>query len=120
MATIKIKFNLIEEDFHGIIEMAGYGIAYWACSLEKTSRGYVVVDSMKTKTESGELIRVKKTLTRASLERAGVGLFTERKLNNYYMSAIDRLVFKGDSSDVGSDIADVIIQQACFGEVIYG
>jgi len=120
MATIKLKFNLIEADFHGIIEMAGYGIAYWARSLEKTSRGYVVVDSMKTKTDSGELIRVKKTLTRASIERAVVGLFTERPLNNYYMSAIDRLVFKGDSSDVGSDIADVIVQQACFGSVIYG
>ena len=119
MATIRIKFNLTEEDFQGIIEMAGYGIAYWARSLEQTSRGYVVVDSMKTKVD-GEYIRIKKTLTRASLERAVVGLFTERKLNNYYMSAIDRLVFQGDSSDVGSDIADAIIQQACFGSVIYG
>ena len=33
---------------------------------------------------------------------------------------IRQLVIKGDASDVGSDIADAIIQQACFGQVIYG
>ena len=116
---IKIPFKLSDEDFHAIMDMAGYGIGYWARSMEDTSRGYVIVDSMKTEVD-GEKIRVKKTLTRAGTERAVVGLFKERKLNGYYMSAIDRLVFQGDSSDVGSDIADAIVQQAMFGSVVYG
>ena len=120
MATIKLKFNLTDEDFEAIMDMADYGISYWARSMEPARRGYTIVDSMKTKLETGERVHIKKTVTRASTERAVVQLFTERTLNSYYMSAIDNLVHNHCCADVGSDIADAITQQACFGSVIYG
>lgn len=120
MATIKIKFNLSDADFEGIMDMAGYGITYWARSMEPARRGYTIMDSMKTKLETGEKVRIKKTMTRAGTERAVVELFTERKLNGYYMSAIDNLVLRNCCADVGSDIADAIVQQAMFGDVVYG
>lgn len=118
MAVIKLTFKLSQDDYEGIVDIAD--IRYWAAAalIDNTGpdgmyKSYTVKDG-----ESKE--PVERKITRAGMERAIVGLFKDRKLNNYYMSAIDQLVLRGCSGDVGSDIADAIVQQAMFGEVIYG
>ena len=116
---LEIDFILTQGDYEGIVDMAGYGIRYWAMAgcIDNTGekgayKSYLVIDSDDEESSY--------SLTRDKVEQAIAQLFLKRSLNGYYMSAIDQLVLKGESSDVGSDIADAIIQQACFGEVIYG
>ena len=113
---IEIKWKLSRDDYNCIIEMAGYGVGYWASHMRSTQRGCHFTDR-----EHGDEREPKDFyITLRNVESAVVQLFTKRPLNKYYMDAIDHLVHHNESSDVGSDIADAIIQQACFGEVIYG
>ena len=111
MATATITFKLIPEDFDAIIDMAGYGVSYWASYMESTDKGCHFTDAGDGK---------KFFVTRKMVERAALDLHVKSPLNDYYQNAIRLLVVKGDSSDVGSDIADALVQQACFGKVIYG
>ena len=113
---LEIDFILQRDDYYGIIEMAGYGIKYWASYMCSEDDGCHFTDPEHwDERESKDFF-----ITPADVEQAIAQLFLKRSLNGYYMSAIDRLVLKGDSSEIGSDIAGAIIQQACFGEVIYG
>ena len=113
---LSLDFILQRDDYDGIIEMAGYGIKYWASYMCSEDDGCHFTDP-----EHGDERESKDFfITPADVERAIGELFLKRSLNGYYMSAIDHLVLKGESCDIGSDIADAIIQQACFGEVIYG
>mgnify|MGYP003125914658 CR=1 FL=1 len=116
MATATITFNLDQVHFESIVDMAGYGVGYWTEGL--------VIDNTGT---DGEYVSYSVTcedttyvLTREMVEQAALDLHVKQPLNNYYQDAIMLLVVKSDSSNVGSDIADAIIQQACFGSVIYG
>jgi len=108
---ITITFQLSSDNYIGIIDMAGYGVGYWASRMESTSEGCHFTDA---DTEEEFFI------TPADVERAIAALFAKGSMNNYYQSAIRNLVVDGCGGDVGSDIADAIIQQACFGRVIYG
>jgi hypothetical protein len=108
--TAIITFKLAPGDFDGIIEMAGYGVGYWASSMESTDEGCHFTDS------EGKKFFV----TPEMMEQAALDLHIKSPLNDYYQSAIKLLVLGGDCSDVGSDIADAMVQQACFGKVVYG
>ena len=111
MATSTITFKLDRDDYDGIIDMAGYGVGYWASAMESTDKGCHF-----TEDETGK----KFFITPKMVEKAALELHTQTKLNDYYQRAIAHLVVDGEASEVGSDIADAIVQQACFGEVIYG
>ena len=95
MATSTITFKLDRDDYDGIIDMAGYGVGYWASAMESTDKGCHFTE-----------------------DETGKKFFITPK--DYYQRAIAHLVVDGEASEVGSDIADAIVQQACFGEVIYG
>tara|TARA_R100000664_G_C2682128_1_gene89684 strand:- start:177 stop:539 length:363 start_codon:yes stop_codon:yes gene_type:complete len=118
---LSLDFILSQDDYEGIVDMAGMsgGIGYWAIAgcIDNTGeegayKSYLVIDSDDEESSY--------SLTRDKVEQAIAQLFLKRSLNGYYMSAIDMLVLQGESCNVGADIADAIIQQACFGEVIYG
>ena len=109
--TIEIKFKLSRENYHSIIEMAGYGVGYWASFMSSEDNGCHFTEDETQK---------KFFITPKMVEKAVAELYTKRSLNSYYMDAIDMLVNQGCSGDCGSDISDAIIQQACFQEVIYG
>ena len=118
MATATITFNLAQSDFEGIVDIAGSGIGYWATNLvvDNTGKGGQYIRYSVTDLED----YTEYTLTLKSVEQAILDLHIAPTLNDYYQGAIRQLVIHNDASDVGSDIADAIIQQACFGEVIYG
>jgi len=111
MATATIEFTLPRDSYNSIIEMAGYGVGYWASYMESTKKGCYF-----TEERSGDSFFI----IPEALERAVLELHAEAPLNGYYMSAIRDLVTTGQTGSVGSDIADAIEQQACFGKVIYG
>ena len=106
-----IEFNLSRDNYNGIIDMAGYGVGYWASYMKSEKTGCHF-----TEDETGDEFFI----TQDDVEKAVLTLHTTAPLNDYYQSAIRNLVVNGCGGDVGSDIADAIIQQACFGEVVYG
>lgn len=108
---LTIEFNLPREHYDGIIEMASLGISYWATYMYSEDNGCHFTDG-----DTGEEFFIKPE----DVEKAVSDLFMRGTLNDYYQSAIRNLVVRGCSGDVGSDIADAIIQQACFGKVVYG
>ena len=111
MAQATITFTLSQTDFDGIIDMAGYGVGHWASYMKSTPAGCHFTDA-----ESGD----KFFITREKLEQAALDLFVTAPLNDYYQEAIGELVLCGNAGEVGSDIADAIVQQAIFGGVIWG
>ena len=111
MATATIKFSLPRDSYNAIIEMAGYGVGYWASHMKSTKKGCHFTEDRTGK---------KFFITPEALARAVLDLHVAAPLNDYYMSAIRDLVTTGKTGSVGSDIADAIVQQACFGKVIYG
>jgi len=105
-------FTLSQPDFDSIVDTAGYAIGYWASSAVVDDTGsYSVTDSDDRKTY---------VVTRATVEQAVLDLHLKSPLNKYFQRAIELLVVEGDASDVDADVADVLIQQACFGSVVYG
>ena len=123
--TITTTFTLTREAFSSIIEMAGYGVGYWASAMRSVQSdipweglpGFFYFEACHF-TEGGT--GKKFLVTMAQMEQAAVDLFTKRTMNQYYMDAIDSLIHTGETGDVGSDIADALVQQACFGDVLYG
>jgi len=118
MANAIITFNLSQHDFATIVDMAAEGISYWASKklIDNTGKDNKYLTYFVTDAEDSKDY----VLSLAKVEQAVLDLHVKQPLNNYYQDAIRHLVVKGNSSEVGSDIADAIIQQACFGEVIYG
>ena len=110
-ATATIQFTLTKQNYGTIIEMAGYGVGYWASYMSSTDTGCHF-----TEQDTGKRFFI----TPKKLEKAAADLFVAAPLNDYYTRAIAQLVTKGCAGDVGSDIADALIQWACFGKVIYG
>ena len=110
------EFKLSKDNWIGIMEMGGYGVT-WA---SRMSFGHdhccITMDD-----EDAKLAGKGYYLTVADVEKAALDIFLyNQKLNDYHVSAIRTLVVQGCGSDIGSDIADVIIQQACFGEILFG
>lgn len=109
---IKIKMELVitEEDIEDIIDTAGYGIGYWAKRAIVGDDYYEVVD------EDG----VCHKLTYGDICKG---------INRWYITdgniPYDIMEFNGnniglDTGMIDSEMADMIIQYACFGEIIYG
>jgi len=105
------RFSLSEDQYNNLIEMAGYGVGYWASFMESTDDGCHL-----TEEETGKKFFLKPR----DIERAALELFATCPLNDRYTLGIAKLVAKRDDSDVDGDVADAIIQHACFREVKYG
>lgn len=94
-----------------IVEMAGYGIGYWATSavVDPEARTYTV-----TEAEDG----TKHVLTDAMIHKA----LREIAKTNAAAKETLREYRAGDQfvgGDIGADDADIIIQFAAFGELVY-
>lgn len=112
---IEKTYDITDEIIDVIIEGAGYGIAYWADELTQHSDrisihipedGYRVVSHQKL---AEALVHIG---TRNSPNY--VDQYAQRTLREIE----DKERYPG--GDIDSDLADVIVQIALFGEVIYG
>jgi hypothetical protein len=95
-----------EEYTDCIVEMAGYGIGYWA------SKGEVGDNYTVTEVETGKVF----VLTADDLSRARQRILDEAMVNKAVLGDLAT----GDPVDVDNVAADCVIQVACFGEIIYG
>lgn len=103
----KVEMELIitEEDIEEIIDMAGYGIGYWAIKAVVGDDYYEITDeeNKKHKLSYKDIIN-------------GVKMYI--KNGNKPYNIIDDNAIAAENID--SVVADMIIQYACFGELIYG
>lgn len=125
--VLEVEVEVSQESLDCIIEMAGYGIAYWASAAEydDEARTYTI-------TESGEGDYAKHVVTYDKIIESfwkvanpgskvkGLGSM----VRGYALEAVVDGTEQGkgdiDAGHVDADLADSIIQIAIFDEVIFG
>jgi hypothetical protein len=97
---------MTREDFECLCELAGYGIGYWADAAHLEPDCYTVME-----TEEGRI-----DIPRVRVEQ----VLTELELGQYDVrSDLRKAAISGDAGEWDSEVADVLIQLAAFGEVVY-
>ena len=94
-----------------IVEMAGYGIGYWATTADpdREERTYTVTEEDGVKTVLTDTMIHKGLRLAAAFNEAAKTTLREYRAGDEYVGG-----------DLGSDDADVIIQMAAFGKLVYG
>lgn len=100
---------LEDEDFLDIVDTAGYVIGYWAqkASVDSEKMTYTV------HYDNGDSV-VSRTI---SLNDMTVAI---EKLLNAKVECGDRIISYIEEDDIDGDAADVIVQVAMFGRIVYG
>jgi hypothetical protein len=123
MSNITIKtltdYTMPVEGIENIICDAGEFIGYWASEgrVDSALQTYTVTESDAHDSEGSRDF----TLTYTDIVRAMVKLATGVvKVRPDIREAIGEAFVNYDESDMDAEVADCIIQVACFGDVIYG
>ena len=103
--TIEMKINVTEEVIETVIELADYGISYWAYKAVAKDKTYTVFE------EEGD----KHVLTHEDIMQ-GVKMYIENGNKPYNILDGNEI----DECQIDAEVADMIIQYACFGEIVYG
>ena len=110
--SVTLNYDIPQEDIDTLIDMAGYGINYWARTAEVDEHTYTVQwdDDLEQPRKA--------VVSHQSLADALVWVAT----NHFgYVGDYARDYFKEeDAGNIDGDLADVVVQIAIFGEVIYG
>ena len=110
LLTIETKINITEEDIECIIEMAGYGIGYWCSEAAEREDGYDVYDVEEEKWYYLDYEDI--------LE--GIKMYIENGNHPYSIVNNDDLLGCSIASEnIDAEVADMIIQYCCFGQIIY-
>jgi len=100
------------DDFDCICDTAGYAIGYWAREAILGDTRYIVIDD-----EDGR----EYTVTPELLQTVMIDVALRKyDLHDGIVNATRLAVFDKEYGEIDSDAADVLIQIACFGEVVYG
>lgn len=125
--AIEVELEVSQESLDCIIEMAGYGIAYWASSAtaDNDARTYTVTESAEGDYDKhvvtyDKIVESFWKIANPGAEVKGLNLLTR----DYALRAVVDGLIEGDgdidAGHVDSDLADQIIQLAIFDEVIFG
>ena len=110
LLTIETKINVTEEDIECIIEMAGYGIDYWCSEAVERKDGYDVYDDEEEKWYYLDYEDI--------LE--GIKMYIENGNHPYNIVNNDDLLgYSIASENIDAEVADMIIQYCCFGQIMY-
>lgn len=117
---ITFDFKLDDSDFGDIVDTAGYIIGYWADEAEY-SEPHPESDSEACYSVSCEEGTEIYELHKADIEKA-IKLIAEGEIKvcQPIRDSILLAVREDDYGHVDGHAADVLIQAACFGEIIYG
>ena len=120
--TVNLKISISEEDIDDIMTTAlEGGITYW-CRKAKVEGEYLGEYASEQIARGGVLklypVDEDKTYT-LTLEKLLKGI--EQAMQEQYFPNYERWSVDGiDTCNVDADVADVIIQFALFGEIVYG
>lgn len=110
--ALNVRHELDDEWMDCLIEMAGYGMGYWAHRAEESDPDRYTVWWLDDDTEK------RKTVRRGALARAVQKILTQPMVNEHYHRQMNAAVY--DAGEIDSDLADIVVQVALFGEVVYG
>jgi len=123
--TTKREFDVPDSDIVVLLEMAGYGIAYWASSMSVRDRKVTILEQEGHSSDGPEEhVRTFEQLAEV-LVKIGVGDEKYGSAYNDYAKAYlrdldDPTEAEWAAGNIDSDLADHVIQYAVFGELIYG
>lgn len=114
--VVEATCRMTGEEFSDLVDTAGYGINYWCdrAVVDEDLCNYTVHDSEDDK----EFVLGASALCDAILRIAFD--HTRLRVGDGYRSTACTYVFDREQVDYDADFADVVIQVACFGEVVYG
>jgi hypothetical protein len=113
---LSVRYALDDEWMDCLIEMAGYGMTYWAHEAWEDEDGasYTVVWY-----DEGTTVKNTKTVSRGALARAVQKILSRQtNLGSHACDAVMNAVL--DAGDIDADVADSVVQVALFGTAVYG
>ena len=106
---INILLSITNEMVESIIDCANYGTDYWARDLKHNGNNVRVLPHDEDTYSEGEIVE--------GIQRA---LNPNFKINPQLRGEIYNAIVSNDPGAIDPDCADVIIQAAVFGEIVYG
>jgi hypothetical protein len=122
----KPPLKLSDASLDCIIEMAGYGIGYWGVSAvqDDDARTYTITENEEGENAVHVLSYEKLEATFWMLADSWQPLSVNSTIRSYFFEAVSDGLAEGkgdiDSGHMDSDAADVLMQFACFGKLVYG
>lgn len=110
-----ITVRLTDQNVIDLLDCSGYGIGYWAATatVDEEAKTYFVRSSESVYARGEEV--TEKTLTFDEVREAFNTLATNDKLPDWQM----REIADGDLA-FDSQVGDMTVQQALFGEIVFG
>lgn len=118
--SVDLSYRVSKEDMETLLEMAGYGISYWAASASVEATGYRVLDSDEAQKdlledEDFDWAFASFEKLAEALVKIGTGEF----VSGYREYAADYLA-EQDAGHIDADLADHVVQYAIYGEIVFG
>jgi hypothetical protein len=121
-------YKVTDSEIEDIIDTAGYGINYWCVRavVDSDARTYTVTQDPELAEPGDEPIVLEYDSIVKVAEHIANGHFeVGQHIRDYFVEWLDAL--KADDEDsqwaggfIDSDAGDVLIQVACFAEIVYG
>lgn len=124
--TLKVDVQISEDSLECILEMAGYGIGYWAVAAEADdeARTYTITESEESDNKVHVLTYDQIIEAFWRIASGSHVKFLGSTVRGYAFNAVIDGIRNGDgdidAGHVDSELADAIIQVAAFSEIIYG
>lgn len=122
----KRPLKISKDSLDCIIEQAGYGIAYWAVSAtqDDDAKTYTIKENEEGEFKVHTLSYVKLEDTFWMIADSWQTLGLNSTIRSYFFKAVSDGIDDGkgdiDAGHMDADAADVLMQFACFGELVYG
>jgi hypothetical protein len=110
MTISALEFRVEHDDFEDICDTAGYSIGYWARQGQLRLTSYIVTD------EDGVQHKITPELLGRVMVEVAAGRYD---LRDDIIKSVKSAVEDQEYGDIDTEVADVLIQIACFGVVIY-
>lgn len=117
MAQFTLDHIITEDQFLDLVDTAGYAIGYWA---DRAEVHWGTADKKYSVWEDDE-DNTRHDITPGMVERAMVDIYTGKiAVGKGILDSVTSAIMEEEYGEVDGDAADVIIQVAAFGEIIYG
>jgi hypothetical protein len=119
-----LNIEVPDQDIEDLIDAGGYGIGYWCAraEIDEEKKTYTIspdaeaIDGGFKPTYKLTYAKLAEVLVDIAIGKYEVG-FPRKYAQEWLVATI---AGEGDGGYLDSDIADVVIQIACFGEVVFG
>lgn len=124
---IAVEFSITDETVRDMLDTAGYGIGYWAASLETLPDKAGTIIVMDRERGDGDPVECRTNF--AGIREAFVKLATPGQgyvgstIYDYFRLAVedrDEKTGEIDAGHIDSDAADCLVQVALFDDIVYG